>query len=77
MYSIETRQLTKKFKEKVAVDGINLQIKKGELFALLGTNGAGKTTVLRLIDAAIKRKMTVLLKKITLSFLGASSGARF
>ena len=50
MYSIETRQLTKKFKEKVAVDGINLQIKKGELFALLGTNGAGKTTTIKMLS---------------------------
>ena len=50
MYSIETRQLTKKFKEKVAVDEINLQIKKGELFALLGTNGAGKTTTIKMLS---------------------------
>ena len=53
MYYIETRQLTKKFKEKVAVDGINLQIKKGELFALLGTNGAGKTTTIKMLSGLI------------------------
>ena len=53
MYSIETRQLTKKFKEKVAVDGINLQIKKGELFALLGTNGAGKATTIKMLSGLI------------------------
>ena len=53
MYSIETSQLTKKFKEKVAVDGINLQIKKGELFALLGTNGAGKTTTIKMLSGLI------------------------
>ena len=53
MYSIETKQLTKKFKEKVAVDGINLQIKKGELFALLGTNGAGKTTTIKMLSGLI------------------------
>ena len=53
MYSIETRQLTKKFKEKVAVDGFNLQIKKGELFALLGTNGAGKTTTIKMLSGLI------------------------
>ena len=53
MYSIETRQLTKKFKEKVAVDGINIQIKKGELFALLGTNGAGKTTTIKMLSGLI------------------------
>ena len=53
MYSIETRQLTKKFKEKVAVDEINLQIKKGELFALSGTNGAGKTTTIKMLSGLI------------------------
>ena len=53
MYSIETRQLTKKFREKVAVDEINLQIKKGELFALLGTNGAGKTTTIKMLSGLI------------------------
>ena len=53
MYSIETKQLIKKFKEKVAVDGINLQIKKGELFALLGTNGAGKTTTIKMLSGLI------------------------
>lgn len=40
MYAIETEKLTKKFKEKIAVNGINLKIKEGELFALLGTKGA-------------------------------------
>ena len=40
MYSIETKKLTKKFKDKIAVNGIDLNIKQGELFALLGTNGA-------------------------------------
>ena len=37
MYSIETKKLTKKFKDKIAVNGIDLNIKQGELFALLGT----------------------------------------
>ena len=36
MTAIETRNLTKKYKDKVAVNKINLQIKQGELFALLG-----------------------------------------
>lgn len=43
MYAIEVEKLTKKFKEKIAVNGIDLKIKAGELFALLGTNGAGKS----------------------------------
>ena len=53
MYSIETKDLTKKFKDKVAVNGINLQIKEGELFALLGTNGAGKTTTIKMLSGLI------------------------
>ena len=53
MYSIETRGLTKKFKDKIAVNGINLQIKKGELFALLGINGAGKTTTIKMLSGLI------------------------
>ena len=52
-YSIETKKLTKKFKDKVAVNGINLQIKKGELFALLGVNGAGKTTTIKMLSGLI------------------------
>ena len=53
MYSIETNDLTKKFKDKVAVNGINLNIKQGELFALLGTNGAGKTTTIKMLTGLI------------------------
>ena len=53
MYSIETKKLTKKFKDKVAVNGIDLQIKEGELFALLGVNGAGKTTTIKMLSGLI------------------------
>ena len=53
MYSIETVNLTKKFKDKVAVNGIDLKIKKGELFSLLGTNGAGKTTTIKMLSGLI------------------------
>ncbi len=53
MYSIEINNLTKIFKDKVAVNDMNLQIKKGELFALLGTNGAGKTTTIKMLSGLI------------------------
>lgn len=53
MYSIEIKNLTKKFNDKVAVNEMNLQIKKGELFALLGTNGAGKTTTIKMLSGLI------------------------
>ena len=53
MYSIEISDLTKQFKEKVAVKNMNLKIKTGELFALLGTNGAGKTTTIKMLSGLI------------------------
>ena len=53
MLAIETNKLTKKFKEKIAVNGINLKINEGELFALLGTNGAGKTTTIKMLSTLI------------------------
>ena len=53
MYAVEINGLTKKFKEKVAVKDLSLKIKKGELFALLGTNGAGKTTTIKMLSGLI------------------------
>ena len=53
MFAIETKNLTKKFKEKTAVNGIELKINEGELFALLGTNGAGKTTTIKMLSTLI------------------------
>lgn len=50
MTAIETRNLTKKYKDKTAVNGIDLSVEKGELFALLGVNGAGKTTTIRMLS---------------------------
>lgn len=47
---IETKNLTKKYGEKTAVDGLNLSVNDGELFALLGVNGAGKTTTIRMLS---------------------------
>ena len=50
MYAIRTADLTKKYKDIIAVDQLNLQVKKGELFSLLGVNGAGKTTTIKLLS---------------------------
>lgn len=49
MNAIQTRELTKRYKTKTAVDKINLTVSEGELFALLGVNGAGKTTTVRML----------------------------
>lgn len=51
---IETKNLTKKYKSKAAVNNLNLSIKEGELFSLLGVNGAGKTTTIKMITSLIK-----------------------
>ncbi len=50
MKAIEIKALTKKYKNKTAVDGIDLSVDEGELFALLGVNGAGKTTTIRMLS---------------------------
>ncbi len=47
--AIEVKQLTKKFGNFVAVDGINFSVNKGEIFGFLGPNGAGKTTTIRML----------------------------
>ena len=54
-YAIETEDLVKIYKTgKVkAVDGLNLKIKKGEIYALIGANGSGKTTSLNMISGAL------------------------
>ena len=46
--------LTKKFGENLAVDGLNLEVKEGEVFGFLGPNGAGKTTTVRMLTSLIR-----------------------
>lgn len=50
MDAIVIQGLTKKYKDLVAVDGLSLSVKSGELMALLGVNGAGKTTVIKMLS---------------------------
>ena len=49
MYTIETKGLVKKYKDLIAVDHLNLRIQSGELFSLLGVNGAGKSTTIKML----------------------------
>ena len=54
MNAVQTFKLTKEFDGLVAVNGIDLEINKGELFSLLGPNGAGKTTTIRMLCCLLK-----------------------
>ncbi len=55
MYAIETKGLTKKYKDVTAVDGLDLRVNKGELFSLLGLNGAGKTTTIKILTCLTEK----------------------
>ena len=48
-YSIDVKGLTRRFGEFTAVDHISFSVKKGEIFGVLGANGAGKTTAIRML----------------------------
>lgn len=48
-FSIETRNLTKRYGRRTVVDNLNLQVAKGSVFAFLGRNGAGKTSTIRML----------------------------
>ena len=50
MYAIKTESLTKKYKDKKAVDSLDLTVNEGELYALLGVNGAGKSTTIKMLS---------------------------
>lgn len=50
-FAIRTSKLTKAFGSNIAVDSLDIEIKKGELFGLVGPDGAGKTTTMRLLSS--------------------------
>jgi len=54
MNILQTKNLTKKFKDTVAVDNVSICVKQGEIYGFLGLNGAGKTTTIRLLLGMIK-----------------------
>jgi ABC-2 type transport system ATP-binding protein len=50
---IQAENLTRTFKDVVAVDGLNMRVQRGEIFGLVGPDGAGKTTTIRLLTAIL------------------------
>ena len=54
MQAIKTMELVKRYKNLTAVDKLNLEIQQGELFSLLGVNGAGKTTAIKMLSCLTK-----------------------
>ena len=54
MQAIITNKLVKQYKNITAVDGLDLEIEQGELFSLLGVNGAGKTTAIKMLSCLTK-----------------------
>jgi osmoprotectant transport system ATP-binding protein len=51
---IELRQLTKRYGDRVVVDGVSLDVARGELLVLLGASGSGKTTTLKMINRLVE-----------------------
>src|SRR5690554_5848093 len=54
MIAIETKNLTKKYGALTAVDNVSFSVEEGELFSVLGLNGAGKTTIIKMLSCLIE-----------------------
>ncbi|MCJ2562606.1 MAG: ABC transporter ATP-binding protein, partial [Candidatus Thermoplasmatota archaeon] len=52
--AIETRNLSKRFKDVQAVDSLYMSVKRGEIYGFLGPNGAGKTTTIKMIMGLVR-----------------------
>ena len=51
---VETKGLTKRYRRLLAVDSLNLTVRRGEVYGFLGPNGAGKTTTLRMLVGLVR-----------------------
>ena len=49
MIAVRLNQLSKKYRRRIGISGIDLTIEEGEIFGLIGPDGAGKTTILRIL----------------------------
>lgn len=54
MAAIETINLTKKYGDLTAIDNVSFSVEEGELFSVLGLNGAGKTTIIKMLSCLIE-----------------------
>ena len=54
MGEIVIRNISKSFNDKCVLDEVNLKIKEGEIFGLLGPSGAGKTTLIKILTGQLK-----------------------
>ena len=53
-FAIEVRQLTRRFGQFVAVDNVSFEVRRGEIFGFLGSNGAGKSTTIRMLCGLLR-----------------------
>ncbi|MGO4498302.1 ABC transporter ATP-binding protein [Paenibacillus sp. 2RAB27] len=53
-FILQTKQLTKRYKKTEVVSGVNMRVRRGEIYGFLGPNGAGKTTVMRMLTNLIE-----------------------
>ncbi len=53
--AIQVKELQKSYKELHVLKGVNLEVEKGSIFALLGSNGAGKTTIIKILTTLLKQ----------------------
>jgi ABC-2 type transport system ATP-binding protein len=51
---LQTKQLTKRYKKTEVVSGVNMRVRRGEIYGFLGPNGAGKTTIMRMLTNLIE-----------------------
>ena len=52
--AISVKELKKAFKDKEVLTGVNFEVRRGEIFELLGSNGAGKTTMVNILSTLMK-----------------------
>ncbi|HEY6748729.1 MAG TPA: ABC transporter ATP-binding protein [Mycobacteriales bacterium] len=75
-FAVRVRGLVKRYPDKVAVAGVDLDIHHGEVFALLGPNGAGKTTTLRAVCGMVRTAGRVAFRGRDLTGLATEKIAR-